>query len=352
MPELRVETIGEEHIEPYVRLARAEYGDDAADADPRHVRWKFLENPQGASVGLHLYQRGDLVGRLAAMPRRFLHCGKAYLAAYLVDLVVAKRHRGMGSLYQLVDGLKRISGFDFVVVTPNETGSAVWGSFAKLPAQFEFRTAAVPLKPRKLLANGNGREALPFLAPLVDRPWQALLGASIAHGGGLEDACFVWPAPGDLEWASFTNSGEDVFGERTPAFLEWRYRQSPVWQYEVGFLRNKGRIVGYFVTRRTVYRGYDCRFIVDAFGGLGRRGWAAVLAGLVSREIHRGTAAIMLVGNTACGSFSHMLSWPLVSVASRFLPRPATVFAKWLSAPRFAFRPESFYLTLGDCDLV
>ncbi|MGA8727939.1 MAG: hypothetical protein WB608_04250, partial [Terracidiphilus sp.] len=65
--ELRIEQIGEEHIEPYARLSRVEYGDEAAVSQASHLRWKFIENPQGPSVGIHLYKHGQLVARMVAL---------------------------------------------------------------------------------------------------------------------------------------------------------------------------------------------------------------------------------------------------------------------------------------------
>jgi hypothetical protein len=41
--ELRIEQIGDEHIQPYVNLSRAEYGDAAAVSQASHLRWKFIE---------------------------------------------------------------------------------------------------------------------------------------------------------------------------------------------------------------------------------------------------------------------------------------------------------------------
>ena len=157
--ELRVERFGEEHIEPYVRLSRAEYGDHAAVSQENHLRWKFMENPQGPSVGIHLYKDEQLVGRLVAMPRDFLYRGRTYKAAYMADLVVEREYRGMLPLLQLMQGLKQLSGFDFIAVTPNPAGAEVWEKFAKMPAHFDLAVAALPLRPARVQVRTRRRAA-------------------------------------------------------------------------------------------------------------------------------------------------------------------------------------------------
>lgn len=353
--DLQIETVQEGHIDPYVRLARSEYGDDAPDAIAAHVRWKFLDNPQGTSTGIHLYRRGELVGRMIASPRKFLHAHKTYTAAYIVDLLVHREHRGMIGLLQLVDGLNRLAGFDFILIPlPNPAGLTVWKDFVKLPECFELDVAVVPLRPAKLFA--NGRRVAGGVVSAFDIPWRGFIGAlstlRTVLGG---EACETkWPATADVESMFSADWGNRVVGERTPAFLEWRFRRSPLWKYDISFVRDQGQLAGYLVSRRTNYRGCDCCFVVDAYGHpeLRRQQWSAVVRRTVAREARDGAAIIMLVGNTCWGSLSAVAGLPFINVPGRFLPRRTSVVAKWLTEPAFAFRPETLYLTLADCDLV
>src|SRR5262245_55622438 len=58
--EVRTEPVREGILEAYAALSAAEYGADAPVADPAHLRWKFLENPQGEAIGIHLFEDGLL----------------------------------------------------------------------------------------------------------------------------------------------------------------------------------------------------------------------------------------------------------------------------------------------------
>jgi hypothetical protein len=154
--ELRIEQIGDKHIGPYVQLSRAEYGDAAAISQPNHLRWKFIENSQGPSVGIHLDNGAELVARLAALTQQFVHRGKLYRAAYIMDFLVHPQERGMISFFELVAGLKQLSGFDFfLIVAPNSPGAAVWDKLVKMPRWFNLDVAVTPLRPAALLQSAG-----------------------------------------------------------------------------------------------------------------------------------------------------------------------------------------------------
>ena len=354
--ELRVERFGEEHIEPYVRLSRAEYGDHAAVSQENHLRWKFMENPQGPSVGIHLYAGEQLVGRLVAMPRDFLYRGRTYKAAYMADLVVEREYRGMLPLLQLMQGLKQLSGFDFIAVTPNPAGAEVWEKFAKMPAHFDLAVAALPLRPARV-ADTSGKLKFGRLAPLVDWPANALLRgfgglASLFVGGELEAR---WPDAIELDSLFATVAGEDkATGRRDAAFLEWRFRRSPVFRYGTLFLRDRGELAGYVVMRHSEYGGYQCNFIVDAFArpDLTARLWRALRLRAIRDSAREGVEMAMAIGNLKCGALAKLARPPFFAIPARFLPRVMKLYAQWLTAPEFSFQPEAFTLSLGDCDIV
>jgi hypothetical protein len=192
--ELRLEQLGDEHIEPYLRLSRSEYGEDAAVSQASHLRWKFLQNPQGPSVGINLYNGSEIVGRLVAMPRTFICRGIAYKAAFMADLVIERAYRGMYLMLQLVEGLKRLAGFDLVLLTPNPLATAVWEKLFEMPSHFVFGVSAVPLRPARI-AHVSGKVKLGNLAALVDWPWRILvrgvsrLGSLLSAGRAVRE----WP---------------------------------------------------------------------------------------------------------------------------------------------------------------
>lgn len=352
--EIKVETFQDCHIEPYALLSRIEYGNDAAISQPAHLRWKFLENPFGASTGIHLYKDGELVGRITAMPKWFRYGGRTYTCAHIVDLLVHPRHRKIAALLHLTEGLKRMPGFDFLMLTPNRQAFAFWKTIVKLPELFDLDVAVVPLRPAKLL---HTAKKLPFrqIVPVLDTPWRTFVGGasaltSMANGATLSTE---WPSRNALDTMLSANWSGQITGERTAVFMDWRFRRSPVFKYDVRFLRRDGCVTGYIATRRHLYDGYDCQFIVDAFGrpDVPQRDWAKMTFDQIRREAFRGAEMIMAFGNTSCGPLAAATRW-FVGIPERLLPRKTTLFAKWLAEPIFEFQHDSFCLTLADFDMI
>ena len=340
--ELRIEQVGDEHIEPYMRLSRSEYGDAAAVSQCEHLRWKFIDNPQGPSIGIHLYKDGELIGRMVALTRKFLYRGEVFKAAHIVDFLVHPQDRGMSSLFQLATGLKRLSGFDFLLImAPNPAGAAVWEQFLKMRGYFDLSVAVAPLRPGALL-HSMGKIRSTVLASVIDLPWQLLSGAAFRMSGLFNHIRIetAWPRPEEFE-RMFASDWEDrVIGLRSAEFLDWRYHRSHVFRYNVYFLREDGELRGYFVTRRTVYDGIDCLFVVDAFGrsNLRTSAWRAASIAGIRQAGDTSPEIAMILGNTGWGPLAAVESLPFLKVPARRLPRKTTVYAEWITEPRFEMR--------------
>lgn len=354
--QLRIEQVRDEHIEPYRRLSSVEFGATAPVSQANHLRWKFIENPQGPSVGIHLYRNDELIARMVALTRQFLHRGKIYRAAHIVDFLVHPGERGMASLLQLGKGLKQISGFDFfLILAPNPAGAEVWEKFVKMRAYFDLDVAVAPLRPASLLESAGKFRSGAF-APALDRPWRFfLLTLSRISGSiGNVEIDTEWPQQRELDDLQAGNSGEQIVGLRSGEYLEWRYKRSPVFRYNTLFLRNGGKLSGYLVTRRHVYDGIDCVFIVDAFGrpDVAPSSWGAALRVCAAQLFGNDVEMAMIFGNTEIGPISLLKRLPFLTVPPRFLPRKTKVYAQWITSPGFEISRENFYVALGDSDVI
>lgn len=353
---LRIEKVDASHIPLYEDLSRSVYSETAVcRAD--HLRWKFLDNPQGPSWGVHLFAGDLLVGRFVAQPRIFEAPDRLMRAAYIVDLVMRPEFRGMSALLRLMNGMRNLHEFfDFVFVTPSASGMPVIESFLRIPARFDLTAKVVPLRPVKVASQFFRRRNRPLLS-LVDVGFRsaALAGFAIAEAVGSLKIDESWPPAAELEAFLLTGSRGHVAGQRDSAFLDWRFRQSPDFKYQLFFLRRRGQLVGYVATRRAVYNGYFACFIIDAFGleSLKASDWKTVAWALIAREVSPGGADfLMILGNTACGPLAALARSPFISVPKRFLPQRTTLFADWWDGARpFDFAENSFQVTLADCDM-
>jgi len=354
--ELCIEQVSERHIQPYQSLSQVEYGEAVAVSQAGHLRWKFIDNPQGPSVGIHLYRNGELVGRMVALAKQFLHKGKVVKAAHIVDFLVHPEVRGMQALLQLVRGLKQLPGFDLLLVmAPNQAGAAVWEKFVKMRGYFDLDVAVAPLRPTALLQS-TGKLRTGALAPVLDWPYRSFVAVGRLFGSSPAqlEIDTQWPEEAEFDGMDADGWGDRVAGVRSAAFIAWRYRRSPVFRYCVFFLRIRGALKGYFVTRRTIYDGIDCEFIVDAFGSpqLTDAVWRAAARKETSIASRNGATAMMILGNTCWGPLSAINRLPFFNVPPRLLPRKTTVYAEWVSQPAFEMRRDNLYLALGDSDVV
>jgi len=354
--DLRVEYLREEHIDSYVALSRAEYGEHAAVSQPDHLRWKFLQNPQGRTMGVHLYRDSELVGRMVALARKFVYRGQVYTAAHIVDFLVHPSARGMPALMQLVIGLKQLSGFDLLLImAPNPAGAAVWEKFVKMPGYFDLDTAVVPLQPAAVL-QATGKLRTGAFGKLLDFPARFLAGGGAWLGAAMSCARVEteWPSANELDQLVSRDWGDRVVGYRSAEFLRWRYSYGPIFRYHVLFLREGGELKGYLVTRRTVHDGLDCLFLVDAFGvpELASGSWRGATMRELARASFGGAELVMLLGNTSWGPLSEVGAFPFVRVPPRLLPRKTTVYAQWVTKPGFEISRDNFYCALGDSDVI
>jgi hypothetical protein len=262
----------------------------------------------------------------------------------------------MASLLQLGRGLKQLAGFDFfLILAPNRAGAEVWEKFVKMRGYFDLDVAIAPLRPASLLQSAGKIRSGPF-APTLDRPWRFFLCtfSRLRSSIGNVEIHSEWPPQKELDELQASNSGEQVVGLRSGQYLEWRYKNSPVFRYNTVFLRSGGKLSGYLVTRRHLYDGIDCLFIVDAFGRseVSPSSWGAAVRLCAAQMFGDGAEMAMIFGNIHIGPISLLKRLPFLTVAPRFLPRKATLFAQWISPPEFEISRDNFYVALGDSDVI
>jgi hypothetical protein len=145
-----------------------------------------------------------------------------------------------------------------------------------------------------------------------------------------------------------------AIGFRSADYLDWRYRRSPVFKYNMSFVREHEDLIGYVVTRRALHDGIDCTFVVDAFcrPGTKLRSLQAAAHAEISRAAQSGSQLALIMGNRAWGPLSAISGLPFLKVPSRVLPRKTAVFAEWLTSAAFEIRRDNFYVSLGDSDVI
>jgi len=351
IPRIEWNVISRSELADHAHLSEAVYG-PCAVSNIEHLAWKFLSNPEGPALAATLRDTGGLIGRLVAMPRRFVQRDAEVRAAYLVDLVIHPRARGVASLAALVGALDRLQGFDCLLVTPNEIGAAVWRDLAKLPIRGSLEAFAFPLRPMSLLSR---RVRSRFLGRLiaVDRAWSSAA-TTLSRTGETE-----------LEWKKELPNAEDLQslvaeeenswrGERSRGFLAWRFLDSPVFRYELSFLWKAGKLVGWVATRGAEFENYRCFFIVDCISSrrMNGRERLSLRRAMLGRAAEQEFDLVLnLVSSSEVMPPDSCTGLPFLRIRQKWLPHGTPIFLRWSSAEQKLAKLPVPRMSLADLDI-
>jgi hypothetical protein len=239
----------------------------------RRFPWYYTENPAGCPTTSVLLDdaANQLVGSGSFYPRRIVIQGKPLWMGVLADFVVDNAHRAAGAAITIQRALvesSRAAGMDLLAAYPNRTAEPIFKRIGYKPVGKSQRWVK-PLRTRKQVAR-----RVPFppaaaaAAGLVDlglHAWDykriATLPASVRtlHGMYL-DAC---DARFDALWESAKNE-YTITGERTAAYLQWRYRDFPSLRYRFFALTEPAgkRILAYLTF---FINAENCSIVGDLF---------------------------------------------------------------------------------------
>jgi hypothetical protein len=291
-----------------------------------HLRWKYIENPQGPAIASTLRDDGRLVGRIVIQPRSVRVHNTMLRGGYLVDLLIHPHHRGLKAFMLLMGPLKKIEGFDFLYVTPNAQSMELYRSLLKFPELMKLTVVACPV-------------TLPLLhlprwaAPL------AALGSRITHfvtGGVVATlqkviGCSVSddpPEQAELKLLEERWARDSARGVRDEAFSAWRFTEQPHVKHHYIVVRSEGAFKGMAVVRRASYAGYEVVFLLE-FNVLptAPRGTSLLLQlGCLQLAAKTGAEIVLGFFNTNIKDTSSHALLPLLSIPDRFLPQPVPLF--------------------------
>jgi len=256
---------GEEACAAVAALWERVYGNFPA---PRYD-WLYVSNPAGPARVCLLRDddSATVVGSTALLPRRLCSNGTILSAGIAADLMVDQRHRSLGPSIILQKGiLGRLAeaGISVVYAFPNPksipmTRRIGYRQVAErvalvLPLRSEpFLRGRIPQAGARRLAALLLDLAL-YLRPRLFRP--------IPTTGFVPFTATAFDAAFDDLWSRISTAFSLV-GEKTAAFLNWRYRDSPQEQYAVFGLRNQQGIAGYVVHFQRDRRLYIADFAWD-----------------------------------------------------------------------------------------
>jgi hypothetical protein len=315
-----------------------------------HYEWRYLENPDGRARAWAAVEESDpesFIGVAAAFPRSMFVRGERMLCWNLGDFAIRKDHRSLGPAIKL----------QRACLEPVLAG--------EVPFAYDHPSCSMMAIYRRMGITQTGEIVRQARVLRIDRRAESTLGAGalakVVAGTGNFALGLLQRAAGararDRAAVLGQRFGEEVtelaeeqardhvvVGARTPEYLNWRYLDHPVFDFEVVTVRQGEAIVGFAAVR------FDREDAVlsDLCASSDRDVAAALGACVVDRARSRGvqTLSVPLLASSPI--------LPLLGLPG-LIPREKVPFVVSTRAEGeldgIVNRPSNWYLLDGDRDV-
>lgn len=210
-------------------------------------------NPAGPAIWLFARGKktGDLAGIISIMPKKLYYNGKNLRAGILGDFMVVDKYRVFGPALQLQKEVANSFyklGFDFLYTLPNPASKKM----TQRAGFVEALTLNYLVKPLRLAH--YLKKPLPlFLAKIVGNIFDSVLKllSMETYIKGKTYCNVVDKVDSDFDRLNdrLKNVPDCFYGDRSSAFLNWRYIESPLHSFRIMTVRAEkdGELLGYIV---------------------------------------------------------------------------------------------------------
>lgn len=210
--------------------------------------WKYHCHPYGGTLSYKIMQDGRLAGAVALLPQTYWFGGRRLTGLQAVDGLMGPAIRGKGLFNEVMDFLlrQRPIGDDapyFFLSFPSLPASVKAHEHAGWQRLGAFDLFTCIIHPRAI-GRLKGRSWLPPLLAPVWRLGRAVLEAQGGYGVRVEEVSSFDDEVGHMY------SRDNVHGDRSAAFLNWRVIDNPRDDMVAYSLSEHGARVGHVVVKR------------------------------------------------------------------------------------------------------
>ena len=250
-----------EHLSELLDFLREQFPDSPQKGNRQFFEWRFSENPLGSSLDACrlAIENGRIVGQLGAIRDRLWAMNRWWDCCWLVDLILAKEHRGPGSAAVLRLFQEAIEKGSLLLITgagPKFVRfyqTLGWSYREIAGTYFSIRRPAAALA----MARDAG-ETHPALKPLLPFAGLAMTSLQALRGG------WRHRSRDDFEYGVLQAFGPEidqlidrvlpslpVTSHRSAAYLEWKFNRRPEGTHVAIAARRRGQaaLSGYIAVK-------------------------------------------------------------------------------------------------------
>jgi hypothetical protein len=211
--------------------------------------WMSRGNPAGKTIWLFAYSEktGELAGTMSVMPRYMYCAGRHLKAGILGDFMVLKKFRAFGPGLMLPKYIAmnyRSLGFDLIYTLPNDDSRKILEK-SGFNHQIMLKTLVRPIRVEKYLSRYMPPLPARILGSCIDiamKPFSLFTyatGGTDVHRETGVDSSF------DELWNTIRAEQTAVIGDRSSAYLRWRFLENPQLDFKMLCLRKEKKLLGY-----------------------------------------------------------------------------------------------------------
>ncbi len=224
------------------------------DMPEERYSWIYEGNPAGSAACCIARdpETGSVIGAASLFPRRILVNGKCFIAGIAGDFAIDRKHRGFGpaaSLQKMALSFCASRKFDILYGFPSKQAVPVT-SRAGCKMLGEIFTLTKPLRSHYHLKKYH---SMPLLAKMIAKPVDIIMEYSSMekYSGRIHENSFEILPSFDRRFDDLWEKASvhfPIIGERSSAYLLWRFTRSPHRKYAVFTLvQDNGDMSGYIV---------------------------------------------------------------------------------------------------------
>ena len=258
------ELINTQIIKKYSLLSQTEYSKTNPISKEKHLKWKYLQNPEGFSYGTNGYCEDKLVARISYQKKIFILKNKIIKGANLCDLLIHKNNRKLDNFLKLTSQFfirKDIPESELSIMLPNEISINIYKKILHLNPIGSLELRLIPII-NSIIQKKFNFINLNFLSNFSYK-FIKFLNKNIKNISKIK---FSKKDVANNEYEKMIKTFYQdnlIQGERSKKWIQWRYSSNSTINYFLEYIFFDDKLIGYFAYRKTEKDGFHILVIME-----------------------------------------------------------------------------------------